>query len=75
MKALQLLGFQVIIRENVPKEVKKLDNLPTYVLYTSGSTGEPKGVCMGENAMINLLQWQKKNSICREGPVHYNLPH
>lgn len=49
------------------KEGQKLDNLPTYVLYTSGSTGEPKGVCMGENAMMNLLQWQKKNSICREG--------
>ncbi|TLF42286.1 polyketide synthase [Maribacter aurantiacus] len=42
-------------------------DLPTYVLYTSGSTGEPKGVCMGEKAMINLLNWQRKNSICNEG--------
>jgi len=33
-----------------------------YVLYTSGSTGQPKGVSMGQAAMVNLLIWQKKNS-------------
>lgn len=33
-----------------------------YILYTSGSTGEPKGVCMGQNAAINLINWQHKNS-------------
>jgi amino acid adenylation domain-containing protein len=33
-----------------------------YVLYTSGSTGVPKGVCMRQSSMVNLLQWQRKNS-------------
>ena len=33
-----------------------------YVLYTSGSSGMPKGVCMGHKALVNLLQWQAKNS-------------
>ena len=42
-------------------------NLPTYILYTSGSTGEPKGVCMGEKAMLNLLKWQSEKSICKNG--------
>ncbi len=42
-------------------------NLVTYILYTSGSTGEPKGVSMGEKAMINLINWQNKNSICKNG--------
>ncbi len=37
----------------------------TYILYTSGSTGEPKGVCMGQDAMINLINWQNENSICK----------
>ncbi len=33
-----------------------------YILYTSGSTGIPKGVQMSENALVNLLKWQRKNS-------------
>lgn len=45
----------------------KTNDLNTYILYTSGSTGDPKGVCMGEKALINLINWQNKNSICKNG--------
>ena len=38
-----------------------------YLLYTSGSTGIPKGVCMTNAAMTNLLQWQHKNSLAGLG--------
>jgi amino acid adenylation domain-containing protein len=38
-----------------------------YILYTSGSTGEPKGVCMGQGAVINLIDWQNKNSTSKKG--------
>ncbi len=38
-----------------------------YILYTSGSTGEPKGVCMGQKPTINLVQWQHKHSEANEG--------
>lgn len=37
------------------------DNL-TYILYTSGSTGQPKGVAMTHACLLNLLRWQGTES-------------
>jgi amino acid adenylation domain-containing protein len=38
-----------------------------YVLYTSGSSGIPKGVCMSQSALFHLLRWQEKNSAAGRG--------
>jgi len=38
-----------------------------YLLYTSGSTGTPKGVMMNHLALVNLLLWQRANSIAGLG--------
>jgi amino acid adenylation domain-containing protein len=35
---------------------------PVYVIYTSGSTGKPKGVLMHHRPLVNLIQWQNRNS-------------
>jgi amino acid adenylation domain-containing protein len=29
-----------------------------YITYTSGSTGEPKGVAMGESTLVNMVDWE-----------------
>ncbi|MBC8082777.1 MAG: amino acid adenylation domain-containing protein [Hymenobacter sp.] len=42
-------------------------NSTAYVLYTSGSTGEPKGVCMGNAPLLNLLTWQNRQSKATSG--------
>jgi amino acid adenylation domain-containing protein len=47
-------------REN-PENVTTPENL-SYLIYTSGSTGKPKGVAMIHRALVNLLDWQSKDS-------------
>ncbi|MBK6774282.1 MAG: amino acid adenylation domain-containing protein [Flavobacteriales bacterium] len=44
----------------------KPENL-AYVLFTSGSTGRPKGVAMHHAPLLNLIQWQLRTSVLKEG--------
>jgi amino acid adenylation domain-containing protein len=40
---------------------------PVYVLFTSGSTGEPKGVQVGSGALVNRLLWMQQRYGLRAG--------
>jgi len=42
-----------------PKEGSFFNN-PIYILYTSGSTGNPKGIEQVNRASSNLIQWQNR---------------
>lgn len=40
--------------------VRQVVEMPVcYILFTSGSTGQPKGVQMSHHSLVNLLMWQQ----------------
>ncbi|GLQ87905.1 non-ribosomal peptide synthetase [Dyella flagellata] len=43
--------------------------LPAYILYTSGSTGQPKGVMVKHGAVVNLLQSMRTNLVVEPGDL------
>ncbi len=67
--------MEILITEDIHKaeidkdEIGKDENLSelVYLLFTSGSSGIPKGVCMTQRSTVNLLNWQRKNSVAGEG--------
>ncbi|TDN37317.1 amino acid adenylation domain-containing protein [Hymenobacter sp. UV11] len=69
------LGLQLLVADPEHSPAKAMASEPAataqselgYVLYTSGSTGEPKGVCMGQAALVNLLRWQNAHSAAGPG--------
>ncbi len=47
---------------------------PAYVIFTSGTTGKPKGVCINQNSVSNLIQFLKENIYAPYGD-HLKLAH
>ena len=46
---------------SAPRALAEVDaDDPVYVLFTSGSTGEPKGVQLGSGALVNRLLWMQR---------------
>ncbi|MEP6727685.1 MAG: AMP-binding protein [Bacteroidota bacterium] len=54
------LQFNSYPKENLYETAAVNGSNPAYIMFTSGSTGFPKGAVMSHNNVLNFIQWAKE---------------
>ncbi len=71
LENLDLAHLKVISDFDLPKVPF---NHPAYIIFTSGTTGKPKGVCINQDSVSNLIQFLKGEVYAPYGE-HLKLAH
>jgi amino acid adenylation domain-containing protein len=75
------LGFEDVVRSGArAKPVPVIDTDLAYILYTSGSTGMPKGVMLTHRHALNFVEWcasvigtGPEDRFSNHAPLHFDL--
>jgi D-alanine--poly(phosphoribitol) ligase subunit 1 len=59
--------------ENLDESLAIHGSSPAYIMFTSGSTGFPKGALMSHNNVLNFIQWGKQTFDITETDVFTNV--
>ncbi len=75
-----VLWNDVLIEPGVASKPVVIDIDPAYILYTSGSTGEPKGVIISHLNALTFINWaasffniDNTDKVSSHAPLHFDL--
>ena len=68
-------GFLDAEEENLDKRHLNMisGNNPAYIMFTSGSTGIPKGVLISQKSLLNFIQWGKETYSLTQDDIMTNV--
>lgn len=71
LQGIETVCFEEILENNTTKKIaRNAINEIAYVLFTSGSTGLPKGVMIKRIALENVVSWAKENYVISNKTVY-----
>ena len=82
VKGLEVLPFDAVLAQEsaAPLTAEMVDADLAYILYTSGSTGVPKGVMIAHRTILTFVRWctdefqmTEKDRVTSHAPLHFDL--